>query len=64
MRKKKKVSRLLIDLKFSASEKEKVWVLTTGDKICWVVGIRLDDRFKITTHTNEVIQVVLDSDLA
>ena len=64
MRKKKKVSRLLIDLKFSASEKEKVWVLTTGDKICWVVGIRLDDRFKITTHTNEVIQVVFDSDLA
>ncbi len=64
MRKKKKVSRLLIDLKFSTSEKEKVWVLTTGDKICWVVGIRLDDRFKITNQTNEVIQIIFDSGLA
>lgn len=64
MRKKKKVSRLLIDLKFSTSEKEKVWVLTTGDKICWVVGIRLDDRFKITNQTDEVIQIIFDSGLA
>ena len=63
MRKKKKVSRQLIDLKLSVSEKEKVWVLTTGDKICWVVGIRLDDRFKITNQTNHVIQIKLDSDL-
>lgn len=64
MCKKKKVSRLLIDLKFSATEKEKVWVLTTGDKICWVVGIRLDDRFKIAKQTNDVIQVRLNSVLA
>ncbi|MFM1857377.1 MAG: tRNA lysidine(34) synthetase TilS [Bacteroidota bacterium] len=64
MCKKKKVSRLLIDLKFSASEKEKVWVLTTSDKICWVVGIRLDDRFKIARQTNDVIQVRLNSALA
>ncbi len=60
MRKKKKVSRLLIDLKFSATEKERVWVLATGDKICWVVGIRLDDRFKVASQTHHVIRIKLD----
>lgn len=47
MRGKKKVSDLLIDLKFSISAKEDVFILENGDgRIIWVVGIRLDDRFR------------------
>lgn len=54
MSKKKKLSRFLIDGKFSLPDKEKVWVLTAGEKIVWVIGIRIDDRFKLTAKSREV----------
>lgn len=53
--KKKKVSKLLIEHKIPLHEKEHIWVLEHNKKIIWVAGLRLDERFKITTQTKEVL---------
>lgn len=57
MLKKKKVGRFLSDLKLSVPEKEKTWILENNKKIAWVVGRRIDDRFKITPQTKTVLQI-------
>jgi tRNA(Ile)-lysidine synthase len=44
--------------KISDFDKQKVWLLETADKqICWVVGYRLDDRFKLREDTRICYQI-------
>lgn len=58
MRGKKKVSKFFIDDKMSLIEKEQTWLLCTKDnKIIWIIGKRLDDRFKITDKTVEILKI-------
>ncbi len=53
----KKVSDYLIDCKVGMAEKERQFVLMSGDDLVWLVGRRLDDRFKLTSHTENVLRL-------
>jgi len=59
MNKKKKISHFFIDEKFSISDKENAWLLCSGRQIIWVVGHRIDNRFRITSQTKEILQITL-----
>jgi tRNA(Ile)-lysidine synthase len=54
MRGKKKLSDYFSDHKFTQTEKEKVWVLCSGNDIIWLVGHRTDNRFRIDKDTKKI----------
>lgn len=55
--KKKKIKKLLIDLKIPQHEKEQVWVIESNKKIVWVCGIRSDERFKVGPATKDILHL-------
>ncbi|WP_017732585.1 tRNA lysidine(34) synthetase TilS [Nafulsella turpanensis] len=57
MNKKKKLSDFMIDEKIPLNLKERVLVLTSGESIAWIVGYRIDNRFKLTDKSQEVMEV-------
>lgn len=57
--KKKKVSKFFKDEKISHLEKENTFVLVSDEKIVWVCGYRIDNRFKITEATRNVLKINL-----
>jgi len=55
MKSRKKISDFLIDIKKSRIEKEKIMVLESGGKIAWVIGERIDNRFRIKTTSKKAL---------
>ncbi|HYK46020.1 MAG TPA: tRNA lysidine(34) synthetase TilS, partial [Parafilimonas sp.] len=56
-RHKKKLSRFFIDQKISKTEKENIRVIEMNKKILWVIAHRIDERFKVTDSTKEILKI-------
>ena len=61
MNQRKKISDFFIDNKLSLLEKERSWLLVSDEDIIWIVGQRMDNRFKVTEATKEVIEFLIES---
>lgn len=57
--KSKKVSKFFKDEKLSLNEKEQTWLLYSDEKIVWIVGLRPDERFKVTETTKNILKIEL-----
>ena len=57
MTKAQKLSDFFVNNKVNVFDKEHVMVLTSGERIAWVVGYRPDNRFKIDSQTRQVLVV-------
>jgi tRNA(Ile)-lysidine synthase len=55
----KKISDFLNEQKITSSKKKDQLILTNKGQIVWVLGLRLDERFKITSDTKKVIELCL-----
>lgn len=56
---KKKVSDLFTDLKYSVLQKEEAWILCSNDRIIWVVGERIDHRYRVTEKTGKILVLTI-----
>ncbi|MFW5821381.1 MAG: tRNA lysidine(34) synthetase TilS [Bacteroidota bacterium] len=57
MQNSKKLSDFFVDNKFSIPMKEKTWLLCSGQDIIWIIGYRIDDRYKITRDTRKIMKI-------
>jgi len=57
MNQKKLISDFFIDNKVSVPDKEKTWLLVSEKQIVWVIGHRIDNRYKITANTKTILNI-------
>lgn len=57
---KKKLSAFFKDQKYSLLQKENIWLLCSGEDIIWLIGKRMDNRYKVTEKTKNILNVSLD----
>ncbi|NCU33016.1 MAG: hypothetical protein EOM23_08825 [Candidatus Moranbacteria bacterium] len=63
MKGKKKLSDFFTDEKFTNLQKENAWLLISDNNIAWIIGHRLDDRFKITTSTKMILKITISDQI-
>ena len=55
----KKVSKYFKDEKLSLIDKLNKWLLCSDNQIVWIVGMRQDERFKVTTNTTKILKITI-----
>ncbi|MGW8314602.1 MAG: tRNA lysidine(34) synthetase TilS [Bacteroidales bacterium] len=59
----KKISDFFVDNKVPVPDKERAWILASGRKIVWIIGYRIDHRYRITDQTRKVLILRVQSDV-
>ncbi len=57
MKGRKKLSDFFTDHKIPLPDKKKIWIMESGGEIAWIIGMRTDDRFKVTPSTRNILQI-------
>ena len=58
--KKKKIKKLLNDLKIPIHLKERILVLESDKRIAWIAGRRMDERFRVGERDEQVLKIVYE----
>lgn len=56
----KLISDFCTDIKLNAIEKEELWLLCSGKDIVWIIGERIDNRFRVDENTKTIYKITLD----
>ncbi len=54
----KKLKKLLIDEKIPREERDSIPIVVDGDELVWVAGVRLSERYKVDSFTENVLQLI------
>lgn len=52
-----KLKKYFRNRKFNTFEKESQWLLLSDSQICWIIGERIDERFKVDDDTKYVLKI-------
>jgi len=64
MEQSKKLSDFFVDEKVSVPEKDRTWIMASGKKIVWIMGYRIDHRFRITPKSSRVLRLRFQPDVS
>ncbi len=56
----KKISDFFTDQKMSIPDKENTWILYSQEQIVWIVGQRIDHRYRIISDTRQVLCISME----
>lgn len=58
----KKISDFLIDEKVTLSKKRQIPIVFSGNEVIWIVGMRIDNRYKVKDSTNKILRLRYEED--
>ncbi len=59
MKQQKKLSDFFTDAKIDRLTKDKIWIMESQNQIAWIMGYRIDDRFKVIQQTQQIVVLII-----
>ena len=59
----KKLSDFFVDEKVPVPERQSAWIMASGKKIVWIMGYRIDHRFRITPSTLRILKLRFQAEI-